>query len=127
MPGSKPLGRAGPLCVWVAISIRSRSSIPCRLRTASDDLAMLAAREDVNVRAHEDAAMPRLVFECEGARPEVRRNTFRRPVPVAVASQPAKFLGCDLCFGGSCPKFLRESMLEGAQPRNEEHALQPSS
>ncbi len=110
MPGSKPLGRAGPLCVWVAISIRSRSSIPCRLRTASAISRCWTAGEDVNVRAHEDAAMSQLVFECEGARPEVRRNTFRRPIPVAIASQPAKLLGGDLCLGGSCSKFLRESI-----------------
>ena len=73
------------------------------------DLAMLFTRKDVNVGADQDAAMPRLVFECESSGPEVRCNALCRPVPMAVSSQPSKFFGRDLCFGCSCSEFLRES------------------
>jgi len=38
------------------------------------DLAMLFTGKDVNVGADQDAAMPRLVFECESSGPEVGCN-----------------------------------------------------
>src|SRR6185436_20337047 len=45
------------------------------------DLAMLFTRKDVNVGADQDAAMSRLVFECESSSPEVGAGPFRWPYP----------------------------------------------
>ena len=81
-----------------------------------DDLPVESAREDVDVRVHQDAAMPQLVFQCQGMGPEVGRDAFRGPVPMAVPAQPTGLLGRDLRPGRPHAEFLRAPVLEQAQP-----------
>ena len=81
------------------------------------DLAMLFTGKDVNVGADQDAAMPRLVFECESSGPEVGCNPLCGLFSMAVSSQPSKLLGRDLRFGCSCSELLPRTHVEAHPAR----------
>ena len=105
------------------LALLEAEPIPGRLH----DLPVESAREDVDVRVHQDAAMPQLVFQRQGTGPEVGRDALRGPVPMAVPAQPPGLLGRDLRPGHPHAEFLRVPMLEQPQPgyHEDERELAP--
>ena len=94
------------------LALLEAEPLPGRLH----DLSVESAGEDVDVRVHQHAAMPQLVFQRQGTGPEVGRDALGGPVPMAVSAQPPELLGRDLGPGRPRAEFLRVPVLEQAQP-----------
>ena len=84
------------------------------------DLAVQRAREDMDVCAHQNAAMLLPILECQHPRPEFGSDAFRRPVPMPVSANPPQLLRRDLRFCRSRPELLRSSGLDQTQPNEED-------
>jgi hypothetical protein len=100
---------------------------PMSFTQCLNDLAMLFTGKYVNVGADQDTAMPEFVFDCQSSSPEIRSNALRRPVPMAVSSQPSKLLGRDLGFGGSCSEVCRVGVFQNAWPHYQDDECQHSA